>query len=89
MTLEATIDPATPKPITIRGRAFTAQGPLPSGAYVLTGARGADYLAVPAYIGDAHTFKVLGGRYWTNELRIAGNLVRLTNVDGDLAEAVR
>ena len=86
---QATIDPATPVAITVRGRTFTAQGPLPSGAYVLTGAHGADYLAVQAYIGDPNTFKVLGGRYWTHELRIDGNLVRLTNKSGVLAEAVR
>lgn len=74
----------------IRGREFVAQGPTPRfGTYVLTGPRGASFLAVPAYTGDAHTFKVLGGRSFCTELRIAGNLVRLTDATGELREAGR
>lgn len=73
--------------IEIRGRRFTVEAHtdgLAGRSYFLKSAAGKPLLAVPAYLGDAHTYKVLamsrfGGLY---ELRIAGNLVRLTDADG-------
>ena len=76
--------------LTISGREFTAEGPTPRyGTYLLTGPRGAIYLATPAYIGDDHTFKVIGGRRSATELRIHGNAVRLTDADGTLRQVAR
>lgn len=76
--------------LTIKGREFTVQGPTPQyGTYMLHGSRGATYIAVPAYIGDANTYKVIGGRYSATELRIDGNAVRLTNISGELREVTR
>src|SRR5688572_28344380 len=76
--------------IKISGREFQVEGTSPRfGTYVLTGSRGAAYIAVPAYTDAPGIFKVLGGRYSVTELRIAGNLVRLTDRDGELREATR
>jgi hypothetical protein len=76
--------------ITISGREFTAEGPTPKyGTYLLTGPRGAVYLATPAYVGDAHTYKVIGGRYCQTELRINGNAVRLSDASGELVQVAR
>ncbi len=70
--------------LTIQGREFTAVGPSIFGGYTLTGTRGASYLATRAYINDQNTFKVIS---WNgHELRINGNMVRLTDVTGELVE---
>lgn len=74
--------------LTIKGREFTVEGPTPRfGTYLLTGPRGYVGIAVPAYVGDSSTFKVIGGRTCSTELRIGGNAVRLTNESGELAVA--
>jgi hypothetical protein len=75
--------------IKISGREFQVEGPTPRyGTYLLTGPRGATYIAVPAYANAPGIFKVLGGRSVT-ELRIAGNVVRLTHRGGDLRQATQ
>jgi hypothetical protein len=76
--------------IRIKGREFKVDGPTSIYAtYILTGPRGATYGAVPAFTNAPGIYKVLGGRYWTNELRIAGNAVHLVVDNGTLREATR
>lgn len=71
--------------ISIQGREFQVEGPTPRfGTYLLTGPRGYVGIAVPAYIGDENTYKVIGGRNCSTELRINGNAVRLSNASGRL-----
>jgi hypothetical protein len=70
--------------ITIGRTIYKVEGPTPRyGTYLLTGPRGATYLATPAFMGDAHTFKVLGGRQMA-ALRVRGNRVLLTDAGGAL-----
>ena len=47
--------------ITINGTTYDVQGPTPHyGTFLLTGPRGATYLAVQAYTGDEDTLKLIG-----------------------------
>lgn len=75
--------------IRIAGREFIAQGPLPVGGYVLTGQRGAEYIAVKAFTDSESIYKVIGGRYFNHELWINGQQAYFeVKADGSLAEWV-
>ena len=72
--------------IKIRGREFTVEGPTPRyGTYLLTGTRGATYLAMP-FQNDPSMLFVVGGRS-LHSLYIQGNQVILTTKSGELREA--
>lgn len=79
--------------LTIRGREFTVEGPTPHyGTYLLTGARGAAYLALPMGLANQHIFKVLGygrAKKTMRDLYLDGNRVLLTDEDGELREWAR
>lgn len=75
--------------LTIAGREFVAQGPTPRfGTYLLTGPRGATYLAIP-FQSDPTMLFVVGGRYSATELRIRGNRVLLSTASGELRDVTR
>lgn len=79
----------------VHGREFTYTGPHFVGEtrrnpyYLLTGPNGAAYLAMLAFAGDEHTFRVLTGRRIITPLRIQGNAVWLTDESGELRQADR
>lgn len=67
-------NPGTIQNLTISGREFIAQGPTPTehfSSYILTGPRGAAYLAVQAFRDEESVYKLLGGRN-LNETWISG-----------------